>query len=117
MGCSILHVVTDVLLIGLPVPLIWGLCIHRTHKVFLTAVFALGGLYVVSLPFPECVLKSNLRSFIDAHPKSSVTITSIVRLTYLYKGIDYTNPIYRDYYVDILVWTNVEANTSIICGE
>ncbi len=45
----------------------------------------------------------------------SVTIVSIVRLVYLIKAgwgeSDY------DVYEDVFIWTNVETNVSIICGQ
>ena len=47
MACSIPNIVTDVVLICLPVPVIWKNQIQRTHKISLTAVFASGSLYVV----------------------------------------------------------------------
>ena len=84
---------------------------HRTDKVSLTAIFALGSLCVVHCL--QHTLKLNLDALADKVAKSSVTITSIVRLVYLNKGY----AILTVDYIDISIWTNVEANTSIICGE
>ena len=46
-GTSIAHIITDVVLIGLPVPLISKLHIRRSQKVILIAIFAMGSLYVI----------------------------------------------------------------------
>ena len=43
---SISHIAIDVLLLGLPMPLIWRLHMHRSHITTLTVIFALGSLYV-----------------------------------------------------------------------
>ena len=43
-GSSILHVITDVAILILPLPLVWKLRIERSQKATLSAVFALGGL-------------------------------------------------------------------------
>ena len=64
----------------------------------------------------RCPLPSIFNAFADEVPKSSVTITSIVRLIYLIKGYASMYAA-EDDYSDILIWTNVEANTSIICGQ
>ena len=52
----------------------------------------------------------------DEAPMSSVTIASIVRLIFLSKGHALENLFGLDY-IDIFIWTNVEVNMSIICGE
>lgn len=46
MGTSIPHVVTDVVLLGFPVPRIWNLRLHKSRKVILTVIFSLGILYI-----------------------------------------------------------------------
>jgi hypothetical protein len=42
MGC--LNVVTDALLLALPIPILWKLQMSRTHKMQLMAIFLTGGL-------------------------------------------------------------------------
>lgn len=87
-GLSIPHILTDVVLLGIPVPLIWNLHLYRSRKVVLTAVFALG---------------------------IFVTAVSIVRLTYL---LNFRNEEdYLTFsHVNIFIWTSVEVNVSIICA-
>ena len=55
---SIPHIITDAVLVGFPVPLIWKFHIHRPHKILLTAVFAVGVLYVALFSF--CLQCSSL---------------------------------------------------------
>ena len=43
---AIAHIITDIALLGFPVPLIRKLDMHRSQKNMLTAIFAMGGLYV-----------------------------------------------------------------------
>ena len=45
-GSSTPHIVTDVVLLGIPMPLIWKLHLHSSRKVILTAIYALGILYI-----------------------------------------------------------------------
>lgn len=51
----------------------------------------------------------------DECSEFSVTAVSIVRLTYLIK-IDESNARSK-YYVNIYIWTNIEVNISIVCGQ
>lgn len=119
LGSSTPHIVTDVVLVGIPVPLIWNLHLHRSRKVILTAIFALGILYVAlylcfsttTLP----VLELKLAFLADECSASSVTVFSIVRLTYLIKDLSPGFPTLEC--PDIFIWTSVEANVSIICGQ
>ena len=45
MGVSIPHIITDVVLLGVPMPLIWNLRLNLARKFMLTTVFAVGILY------------------------------------------------------------------------
>ena len=51
----------------------------------------------------------------DAGFGNSVTIISVIRLVYLIKLTRDFNDVTRTG-TDILIWTSVEVNTSIICG-
>lgn len=110
-GSWVPHIFIDLVLLGLPVPLLWKLQMQRTHKLILTGVFACGGLYVALLLFqlrgiiPRLYL--GLGSLPDKDLASSVTIISIIRLANLF-GKASSNTI---------VWTTVEVNSSIICGQ
>ena len=43
-GSWVPHIFIDVMLLGLPVPLLWGLQMQSKRKIILTAIFAVGGL-------------------------------------------------------------------------
>jgi hypothetical protein len=53
LGHGIVHVITDVLIFIMPLPLLRTLPLHPLHKMALIAVFCLGFLYVLLLP-PIC---------------------------------------------------------------
>ena len=48
-GSWVPHIFIDLVLLGLPVPLLWKLQMHLSQKLILTGVFACGGLYVALL--------------------------------------------------------------------
>ena len=50
-GSWVPHIFIDLVLLGLPVPLLWKLQMRITQKLILTAVFACGGVYVAPLLF------------------------------------------------------------------
>ena len=52
----------------------------------------------------------------DNSCQPSVTVVSIVRLAYLVKVYRYDSVFWVEY-ADIFIWTDVEANVSIICGQ
>ncbi len=52
----------------------------------------------------------------DNYCQPSVTIVSIIRLAYLVKEYRYDYLLWVEY-ADIFIWTGVEANVSIICGQ
>ncbi|KAM0798769.1 hypothetical protein BDR22DRAFT_934515 [Usnea florida] len=90
---SIPHIITDVVFLGFPVPLIWNLHMHKSRKMMLTAIFAVGGF---------------------------VNIVSVIRFVYLMalvranSGLHGSDPTWN--YIDVFIWTSVEVNTSIICA-
>ena len=43
-GSWVPHIFIDLMLLGLPVPLLWKLQMQSTRKLILTAIFAVGGL-------------------------------------------------------------------------
>lgn len=45
-GSWVPHIFIDLVLLGLPVPLLWKLQMHIKKKAMLIAIFACGGLYV-----------------------------------------------------------------------
>ncbi len=60
------------------------------------------------------VLELKVAFLADECSESSVTVVSIVRLTYLIKlSPDF---LISDY-SNMIIWTSVEANVSIICGQ
>lgn len=87
-GSSTPHIVIDVVLLSFPVPMIWNLQMHKSQKIMLTAVFAVGGF---------------------------VTIVSVIRLVYLIRLSRAPEDFMRNY-TDIIIWTSVEVNVSIFCA-
>ncbi|KAL0932228.1 uncharacterized protein CTRU02_213181 [Colletotrichum truncatum] len=87
-GNSIPNIITDALVIALPIPYIWQLQLHKAQKLALAFIFALG---------------------------IFVTIVSVVRL-YVILSVDLTSPDITWNFIDTIIWTNVEANTAIICA-
>lgn len=45
-GSSVPHIIIDLTLLGFPMPIIWKLHMRRSQKFMLTAIFAVGSLYV-----------------------------------------------------------------------
>lgn len=54
-GNSISNLLTDVIILGLPLPMIWGLNMSMGKKIAVTGIFLLGGLFVVPLSFENPV--------------------------------------------------------------
>ncbi|OHE96937.1 hypothetical protein CORC01_07722 [Colletotrichum orchidophilum] len=88
MGNSILNIITDALLVLLPIPYVWKLQLHTAQKLALAGVFALG---------------------------TFVTVVSTARLNVIL-SVDLTSPDITWNFIDTIIWTHVEANTAIICG-
>ena len=74
---AIPNIVTDIVLLSIPLPMIWNLQLPRSQKVALSGVFLLGGLYVAS----SC----STWSLRDANRDLSVVFASIYRLVLLFK--------------------------------
>ena len=93
----------------------------RSQKACLSVIFGLGGLYVDFTNFSLSPSNKNLPLFefscTEECPSSSVTIGASVRLYYVIKidASNWTSLFSR--IVNILIWTSVEVNMSIICGQ
>lgn len=55
-GNAVPNVVTDILMLCLPVRVVWRLHASITHRLSVIAIFMLGSLYVLSSPFPVLVM-------------------------------------------------------------
>lgn len=80
---GVLNLLTDVLILCLPIPMVWGLNTTKAQRVTLTSIFLLG-IFV-------CVI-------------------SIVRISKL-AAVNYDDPTWR--LVDVYVWTNLETSVGI----
>ncbi|KAK1545575.1 TAM domain methyltransferase [Colletotrichum paranaense] len=86
-GNSIPNIITDALVVLLPIPYVWKLQLHKAQKFALAGIFALG---------------------------TFVTVVSMARLNVILL-VDLTSPDITWNFIDTIIWTNVEANTAIIC--
>ncbi|KAI6462594.1 hypothetical protein MCOR16_010269 [Pyricularia oryzae] len=86
-GNSIPTIVTDIMMIAMPVPYIWSLQMRVPQKIGVLAIFLLGAF---------------------------VTIISMVRLSYLLH-LDLQSPDITWNFVVAVIWTNLEGNIAIIC--
>ncbi|KAK1488066.1 hypothetical protein CCUS01_14797 [Colletotrichum cuscutae] len=86
-GNSIPNIITDALVVLLPIPYVWKLQLHKAQKFALAGIFALG---------------------------TFVTVVSMARLNVIL-SVDLTSPDITWNFIDTIIWTNVEANTAIIC--
>lgn len=120
MGSSIPHITIDILLLGFPVPLIWRLHMHSSHRIILTVLFASGILYVAFLFMspPPRVRRQGVNLEVgllaDECSEFSVTLASIIRLIYLIKYRISLDPSID--YVKVYIWTSVEVKISIVHG-
>ncbi|KXH51452.1 hypothetical protein CSIM01_08238 [Colletotrichum simmondsii] len=87
-GNSIPNIITDALVVLLPIPYVWKLQLHKAQKFALAGIFALG---------------------------TFVTVVSMARLNVIL-SVDLTSPDITWNFIDTIIWTNVEANTAIICA-
>ncbi|KAK1993927.1 hypothetical protein LX36DRAFT_752035 [Colletotrichum falcatum] len=87
-GNSIPNIITDALVVMLPIPYVLSLQMPRPQKVALLGVFLLG---------------------------TFVTAISIYRLRLILK-VDLKSPDITWNFCDSIIWTNVEANTAIVCA-
>ncbi|TLD20533.1 hypothetical protein PspLS_08803 [Pyricularia sp. CBS 133598] len=86
-GNSIPTIITDVMIIVLPIPYIWSLQMRVAQKIGVLGIFLLGAF---------------------------VTIISMVRLSYLLH-LDLQSPDITWNFVVAIIWTNLEGNIAIIC--
>ena len=88
LGASVPNVVTDVLLLGLPIPYVWKLNAPVFQRVVLVGMFSLGVF---------------------------VSVVSIVRLSIL-MGLDLTSSDVTYNLSQVFIWSLVEVNVGIICA-
>ncbi|CAF9942111.1 hypothetical protein IMSHALPRED_003206 [Imshaugia aleurites] len=81
---GVLNLLTDVMILCLPIPMVWGLNTTKTQKVTLTGIFLLG---------------------------IFVCIISIVRISKI-AAVNYDDPTWR--LVDVYVWTALENSVGIL---
>lgn len=100
-------IVTDILILTLPIPIVWNMQLNRSKKIGVCGVFLLGSLYV-SLRFSfaaECtssLLTIRLRS---------VCVASMIRFYYL-EQISRNDPTWGN--VNSTIWTTTESSVGII---
>ncbi|KAL3959678.1 hypothetical protein ACCO45_004795 [Purpureocillium lilacinum] len=111
-GNAIPTIVTDILMLALPTPYIWHLHLPRGQKLALAGIFLVGILYA-STYSSQGPPRSSSRGF--ANLVRSVTVVSVVRLSYLLRG-DLTNPDITWNFVDIGLWSIIEGNIAIFCA-
>ncbi|KAI6350726.1 hypothetical protein MCOR25_010441 [Pyricularia grisea] len=86
-GNSIPTIITDVMIIALPIPYVWSLQMRVAHKIGVLGIFLLGAF---------------------------VTIISMVRLSYLLQ-LDLESPDITWNFTNAVIWTNLEGNIAIVC--
>ncbi|CEL04805.1 hypothetical protein ASPCAL05930 [Aspergillus calidoustus] len=84
---AILNIVTDFLMLLIPIPLLWALQLPLLQKLSLGLIFALG---------------------------SAAMITSIVRITYIMNILDKVD--FTWYEATVCVWSAIELNFGIMCN-
>ncbi|OJJ56532.1 hypothetical protein ASPSYDRAFT_134418 [Aspergillus sydowii CBS 593.65] len=84
---AILNIVTDFLMLLMPIPLLWALQLPLLQKLSLGLIFAIG---------------------------SAATITSIVRITYIMNILDKQD--FTWYEATVCVWSAIELNFGIMCN-
>ncbi|KAL8872930.1 MAG: hypothetical protein Q9174_001533 [Haloplaca sp. 1 TL-2023] len=87
-GNSIPNIITDAALLVLPIPCIWKLQLPRAQKLALTSIFILG-IFVIGV--------------------------SIARFTFII-NLDLVSPDITWNFVNVQIWTGVEAHVGIICA-
>ncbi|KAH8425101.1 uncharacterized protein LDX57_002850 [Aspergillus melleus] len=86
-GNAVANVVTDVIILLVPIPLIWKLQMRTTLKVMISSIFILGGFVCIA---------SLVRIYFMTFLKSSVDITWIMG--------------------DVFIWSSVEPCVGILCA-
>ncbi|KAK6855205.1 hypothetical protein PG995_008737 [Apiospora arundinis] len=87
-GNSIPNIITDGLIVLLPLPYVWQLQLRRPQRIAVAGIFALGAF---------------------------VTTVSIIRLR-LITAVDLLSADITWNFNDTIIWTNIETNTAIICA-
>ena len=85
---SAVNVVTDVVLLILPIPYVWNLHASLAHRMILIGIFLLG---------------------------TFVGVVSVVRLI-IFIGLDLTSPDVTYNLSEVAIWSGVEINVSLICA-
>ncbi|MCJ1459210.1 hypothetical protein MMC28_009587 [Mycoblastus sanguinarius] len=86
---SLVHVITDLAILVLPIPLIWKLQMNRSQKLLLSAIFALGGL---------------------------AAIISIVRLVYVSRLESWKPETLTEILSETFVWSSIEVDAAVFCS-
>lgn len=86
-GNSIPNIITDALVVMLPIPYVWKLQLPGPQKFAVIFIFALGAF---------------------------VTVISGVRLGFIL-DVDLASPDITWNFCDAIIWTNAEANLAIVC--
>ena len=97
---GVLNLLTDVLILCLPGPMVWSLNTTVAQKITLTGIFLLGILCVLSLP---SLNGHYLRT-------CSVCAISIIRISKV-AVVNYSDPTWR--LVDVYLWTSLENSVGI----
>ncbi|KAI9886879.1 MAG: hypothetical protein M1823_001315 [Watsoniomyces obsoletus] len=84
---AVFNIVSDIVIVLLPLPIVWNLQVTRRQKIALTSVFLLGGF---------------------------VCVASIVRVPYLWMLTTSGDPTW--YSVNAAIWTMVEVDLGIVCA-
>ncbi|EAW07002.1 putative integral membrane protein Pth11-like [Aspergillus clavatus NRRL 1] len=104
LGNAAANVVTDGIILMVPIPLVWRLQMRTTQKILVSSIFLLGGLYVTF----------QAHSCRSAADDSSVCVAIIVRIyfiTFLSSSVDIT-------WItgDVFIWSSVEPCVGIVCA-
>lgn len=99
---AVANILGDCTILALPMPVIYALHLPQRQKFGLMMVFAIGFLYVFSIPSKDLLTAT------------SVCITSILRMMTLDQGSKARDQTYGTY--KSTIWTTVECNTGIICA-
>ena len=112
-GSAVPNVVMDFAILLLPMGIVWQLQISMSRKMALSAVFAVGALYVfplknLNLPGQSLPLKP-----LHVLTRPSVCGVSILR-AYAVATVSFTDRTYA--YASTFIWSAVEVNVGITCG-
>lgn len=105
-GTAVPNVVMDFAILLLPMGIVWQLQISKRRKIALSAVFAVGALYVFAM-------NQNLVAILTDVNNPSVCGASIIR-AYAVATVSFTDRTYA--YASTLIWSAVEVNVGITCA-